>query len=65
MMKCKLGFLIGVMFLLSIALIDPNVGQRNLLISHSRNGVGNIHINKGMKIGSNGSTSIRDKGPHL
>lgn len=35
MMKWKLGFLIGVMFILSIALIDPSFGQRNLLISHS------------------------------
>ncbi|CAF2101736.1 unnamed protein product [Brassica rapa subsp. narinosa] len=64
MMKWKLGFLIGVMFILSIALIDPCFGQRNLLISHSRNGVGNIHISKGMKISSNGSTSIRGKGLH-
>lgn len=34
-MKWKLGLLIGSMFLLSIALFDPNFGQRSLLILHS------------------------------
>ncbi|KAH0943780.1 LOW QUALITY PROTEIN: hypothetical protein HID58_003417 [Brassica napus] len=41
----------------------PNFGQSNLPISHDKNtircekGIGNIHLNKGMKIGFRGSVS--------
>ncbi|KAF8048106.1 hypothetical protein N665_2675s0008 [Sinapis alba] len=55
-MKWKLSLLISLMLLLSIAL-KPTLARVTYPSGATRKGIGNIHINKGMKIGFRGSFS--------
>ncbi|KAL0719537.1 hypothetical protein Bca4012_068861 [Brassica carinata] len=55
-MNWKLGLLIGLMLLLSITL-NPTFASITYPSRKTRKWIGNIHINKGMKIGFRGSFS--------
>ncbi|CAH8348975.1 unnamed protein product [Eruca vesicaria subsp. sativa] len=55
-MNWKLSLLIGLMMLLSIAL-NPTLGRVTNPSFTIRKEIGNIHMNKGMKIGFRGSVS--------
>ncbi|CAN6926167.1 unnamed protein product, partial [Brassica oleracea] len=55
-MNWKLGLLIGLMLLLSITL-NPTLARVTYPSRTTKKGIGNIHLNKGMKIGFRGSVS--------
>ncbi|WZY73773.1 hypothetical protein YC2023_006013 [Brassica napus] len=57
-MNWKLGLLIGLMLLLSITL-NPTLARVTYPSRTTKKGIGNIHLNKGMKIGFRGSVIDR------